>query len=297
MEYINFFMQKNISFSKNELKLLSNMPQYLKEIYDAKNQLLSEQSSYIKYTSDGVLDFSKKAKEVDRIRHCIDTNLLMLNELIQYATTINNDIQNLWNLYKANNEKDLKIKYNLFKPTVKIFIHYINENKKIHIKNNTIIHKFLKKAEKHYEYELAEQQFKKAKHQKTYQSKLLLITENKIFLPYCNEEIQKILDASSTKNVEDIINKKYVITNVKRYRSSKQNRFTLGYKLSKNTSKNSTLNALKFALKISRIKNLHPAIIQACSSQDQLENYIMFLNQGNPSAFTDFEVKFQINPI
>ena len=297
MEYINFFMQKNISFSKNELKLLSNMPQYLKEIYDAKNQLLSEQSSYIKYTSDGVLDFSKKAKEVDRIRHCIDTNLLMLNELIQYATTINNDIQNLWNLYKANNEKDLKIKYNLFKPTVKIFIHYINENKKIHIKNNTIIHKFLKKVEKHYEYELAEQQFKKAKHQKTYQSKLLLITENKIFLPYCNEEIQKILDASSTKNVEDIINKKYVITNVKRYRSSKQNRFTLGYKLSKNTSKNSTLNALKFALKISRIKNLHPAIIQACSSQDQLENYIMFLNQGNPSAFTDFEVKFQINPI
>lgn len=295
MDNINFFKSKNISFSKNELMILSNIPKYLEEISAAKNQLLSEQSSFIKYTSDGVLDFSNKTKDVDLVNDSISTNLLMLNELIQYASTINNDIKELWTLYKTNNEKDLKRKYNLFKPTVKTFIHYINENKKLHIKNNTIIHKFLKKAKKQYEYELSEQQLKKAKHQKIYQSKVLLITEKKIFLPYCHEEIQKILDSDTTDDVEEIINKKFVITN--KFRSSKQNRFSLGYRLSKNISKNSTFNALKFAFKVSRIKNLHPAIIQACSSQDQLENYIMFLNQGNPSLFTDFEVKFQINPI
>ena len=60
MDNTNYFMLKNTSFSKNELKLLSNIPKYLEEICYAKNQLLSQQSSFEKYTSDGVLDFSKK---------------------------------------------------------------------------------------------------------------------------------------------------------------------------------------------------------------------------------------------
>ena len=283
--------------TKDELAILSNIPKYLEQICDAQNHIITQETSVNSYIADTTLPISNNSTEISRVKNSLSTNLLMLNELKQLSLVINDDLLKLWDAFKSKNEESMKYTYNRLKPTVKTYLQYIDTNKKIQIRNNTIIHKFLKKAELERNTIIADNQMKNAKHKKVYQSKLLLITEKKIFLPYKDEDIQKLIGANTDSKVEEIINKKFIITNVKPYKSSSSHRFTQAYKLSKTKSKKSPLAALKFALKVAKIGNLHPAIIHACNSEDQLENYIMFLNQGNPSAFTDFDVKFQINPI
>ncbi len=283
--------------TKDELAILSNIPKYLEQICDAQNHIIMQETSVNSYIADTTLPISNNSTEISRVKNSLSTNLLMLNELKQLSLVINDDLHKLWDAFKSKNEESMKYTYNRLKPTVKTYLQYIDTNKKIQIRNNTIIHKFLKKAELERNIIIADNQMKNAKHKKVYQSKLLLITEKKIFLPYKDEDIQKLIGANTDSKVEEIINKKFIITNVKPYKSSSSHRFTQAYKLSKTKSKKSPLAALKFALKVAKIGNLHPAIIHACNSEDQLENYIMFLNQGNPSAFTDFDVKFQINPI
>ena len=285
------------SLTKDELAILSNIPKYLEQICDAQNHIITQETSVNSYIADTTLPISNNSTEISRVKNSLSTNLLMLNELKQLSLVINDDLLKLWDAFKSKNEESMKYTYNRLKPTVKTYLQYIDTNKKIQIRNNTIIHKFLKKAELERNTIIADNQMKNAKHKKVYQSKLLLITEKKIFLPYKDEDIQKLIGANTDSKVEEIINKKFIITNVKPYKSSSSHRFTQAYKLSKTKSKKSPLAALKFALKVAKIGNLHPAIIHACNSEDQLENYIMFLNQGNPSAFTDFDVKFQINPI
>lgn len=289
----NHFKPNSFSFSKRDLALLSNISKYLEQICDAQNDLYNKKALFDFYVDNNDLPISNNQSEIKIIKECIDSNLLIINELAQLTNIINTDIKNLWKSFKNNeDENTIKTTYSLLKTTFNNYLNYVKDNKKVQLKNNKKIYAFLRKTQKQYEHYIYI-----SLNKKTYQRKTLLITEKKIFLPYRDEEIQKLIKQNSKANVEDIINKKYVINNVRYYKSSSKKRFTLGYRLSRNSNNSSTLEAIKFGLKVSRIRNLHPAIIRACHSQDQLENYIMYLNQGNPSAFTDFDVKFQINPI
>lgn len=289
----NHFKQNSFSFSKRDLALLSNISKYLEQICDAQNDLYNKKALFDFYVDNNDLPISNNQSEIKIIKECIDSNLLIINELAQLTNIINTDIKNLWKSFKNNeDENTIKTTYSLLKTTFNNYLNYVKDNKKVQLKNNKKIYAFLRKAQKQYEHYIYI-----SLNKKTYQRKTLLITEKKIFLPYRDEEIQKLIKQNSKANVEDIINKKYVINNVRYYKSSSKKRFTLGYRLSRNSNNSSAIEAIKFGLKVSRIRNLHPAIIRACHSQDQLENYIMYLNQGNPSAFTDFDVKFQINPI
>ena len=287
------FKQNSFSFSKRDLALLSNISKYLEQICDAQNDLYNKKALFNFYVENKDLAISNNQSDITIVKNCIDSNLLILNELAQLTNIINTDIQKLWKNFKNNeDENTLKTTYSLLKTTFNNYLNYVKDNKRVQLKNNKKIYAFLRKAQKQYEHYIYI-----SLNKKTYQRKTLLITEKKIFLPYRDEEIQKLIKQNSNANVEDIINKKYVINNVRYYKSSSKKRFTLGYRLSRNSNNSSTLEAIKFGLKVSKVRNLHPAIIRACHSQDQLENYIMYLNQGNPSAFTDFDVKFQINPI
>ena len=286
-----------MSLTKDELAMLSNISKYLEQICDAQNHIITQETSVHSYIADTTLPISNNPTEISRVKNSLSTNLLILNELKQLSLVIDDDLHKLWSAFKSKDEESMQYTYNRLKPTVKTYLQYIDTNKKIQIRNNTIIHKFLKKAELERNTIIADNQMKNAKHKKIYQSKVLLITEKKIFLPYRDEDVQKLIGTNTDAQIDEIINKKFVITNIKPYKSSSSHRFTQAYKLSKTKSKKSPWEALKFALKVAHIGNLHPAIIHACNSEDQLENYIMFLNQGNPSAFTDFDVKFQINPI
>lgn len=291
----NFLIQKSSPLSKNDLKLVSNIPKYLEQICDAQNSILEQQSSINEYLKNKELQISNDTNRIERVKSSIDSNLIILNELKQLSIAINNDVKKLWKAFKNDDESTLKTTYNIIKPTIKIYNQYIDNNKSTQIRNNTTIHSFLKEAKK--QQKVYNLELQKSKRKKIYQSKLLIITEKKIYLPYNNEDIQKLINKNNQNQVDEIIKNRFVITNVKPFKSSSSHRFTQAYKLSKTKSKKTIFEALKFALKVARIGNLHPAIIHACSSEDQLENYIMFLNQGNPSAFTDFDVKFQINPI
>ena len=42
---------------------------------------------------------------------------------------------------------------------------------------------------------------------------------------------------------------------------------------------------------------LNPAIIAACKTQEQLSNYIDCLENDKLNDFTDFEIRFEVNPL
>ena len=211
----NHFKQNSFSFSKRDLALLSNISKYLEQICDAQNDLYNKKTLFNFYVDNNDLPISTNQSEIKIIKECIDSNLLIINELAQLTNIINTDIQKLWKNFKNNeDENTLKTTYSLLKTTFNNYLNYVKDNKRVQLKNNKKIYAFLRKAQKQYEHYIYI-----SLNKKTYQRKTLLITEKKIFLPYRDEEIQKLIKQNSNANVEDIINKKYVINNVKYYKS------------------------------------------------------------------------------
>ena len=71
MDSSNYFKLNSVSFSKNELALLSNISRYLEQLNDAQKQLLEKQASFIQYTSDSVIDDSNHADENNKTKKYI----------------------------------------------------------------------------------------------------------------------------------------------------------------------------------------------------------------------------------
>ena len=43
--------------------------------------------------------------------------------------------------------------------------------------------------------------------------------------------------------------------------------------------------------------NLNPAIIAACKTQEQLDDYLTCLDHNNLNAFNHFKIQFNVNPL
>ena len=132
-------------------------------------------------------------------------------------------------------------------------------------------------------------------------NKTLRISEklNKVFLPYTISEINSYLEQYPDyySSAEDVIEKEFVLP-LKYYISHPVNsRFREAYSLIRDREGKSFFEAFKFAINLMFRYDLNPAIIAACKTQAQLEKYIDCLNYGNLDNFSDFEIKFEINPL
>lgn len=121
--------------------------------------------------------------------------------------------------------------------------------------------------------------------------------QGKVIFPYTIEKLQKILFNNKEKysSMEDVIEKEYTKP-IKYYKFSALSRFKEAYKLVVKKEKSSTFKALSLGLELFANFNLHPAIITACNSLDELDIYLACLDDNVLEEFPFFDVKYEITP-
>ena len=73
-------------------------------------------------------------------------------------------------------------------------------------------------------------------------------------------------------------------------------RFREAYSLSRDREAKPIMESIKYAMDLMFKGNLNPAIIAACKTQEQLSNYMNCLEKNDLKHFTDFEIRFEVNP-
>lgn len=128
---------------------------------------------------------------------------------------------------------------------------------------------------------------------------VLLISEKegKVFLPYTVSELEaKLKNNHKYKTLQQIIDFEYVLP-ISRYKSPILARFKEAYSLMKNKEDASILDCLDLSIELAFNYSLHPAIITACKSLDELDLYLDCLDSNKLYKFDIFEVKFDVLPM
>ena len=109
-----------------------------------------------------------------------------------------------------------------------------------------------------------------------YTENTLVISESqkKIIFPYTLNKLEDILQNNARyHSIDEIINRFYTKP-INYYKFSPIARFKEAYKLVKEKERGSTFKALSLAFELFGNYNLHPAIITACKSIDELDIYL-----------------------
>lgn len=123
-------------------------------------------------------------------------------------------------------------------------------------------------------------------------------TKGKVFLPYKVSEVESILKENSDKyqNVEEVIEQIYTLP-FDYFKSLSFSRFREAYKLARNIEKKSIKYAFDLGMELIFNYNLHPAIITACRSLDELDIYLDYLENNETDKFDCFKIVFEMAPI
>ena len=127
----------------------------------------------------------------------------------------------------------------------------------------------------------------------------LIISElqQKVFLPFTINEVKEILlsNRSEYTSIQNVIDKLYTKP-IADYKFPAIARFKEGYRLIKEKENGSKLKALGLGFELFFNYNLHPAIITACKSLNELDIYLACLEDNTLDDFQFFDVKYEIPP-
>ncbi len=128
-------------------------------------------------------------------------------------------------------------------------------------------------------------------------NKTLVISEEdgKVYLPYTKEDIKKdVLQNKGTK-ISEVIDQKYVLP-LDKYKNSMRARFREGYNLMYYREKKSKRSAIMLGIELMFESNLHPAIISACKTLEELDIYLDCLEDNELEKFSCFKIIYKSLP-
>lgn len=132
----------------------------------------------------------------------------------------------------------------------------------------------------------------------TMNNDVLLISEKNqtVLFPYSSENIQKYLDSGRYRDIEDVVCKRYTLP-LSRFKYPTFSRFKEAYRLIAKKEKGSFSQAFDLAVELMFNSKLHPAIIHACNSLNELDLFLDCLETNTLSEFPCFKVKFEVTPM
>ena len=128
-------------------------------------------------------------------------------------------------------------------------------------------------------------------------NKTLVISEEdgKVYLPYTKEDIKKdVLQNKGTK-ISEVIDQNYVLP-LEKYKNSMRARFREGYNLMYYREKKSKRSAIMLGIELMFESNLHPAIISACKTLEELDIYLDCLEDNELEKFSCFKIIYKSLP-
>lgn len=123
-------------------------------------------------------------------------------------------------------------------------------------------------------------------------------TQAKVFLPYTRDEILSFMKKypNEYSSAKDVVEQEFVMPISLYSKHPKLARFREGYSLIRDREMKSIMDAFKFALDLMFKYELNPAIIAACKSEKQLQDYITCLENNTLDNFKYFTIKFEVLP-
>lgn len=128
-------------------------------------------------------------------------------------------------------------------------------------------------------------------------NKTLIISEEdgKVYLPYTKEEVkQEVLQNKGIK-VEEVLENKYILP-LDKYKNSARARFREGYNLMYKKEKKSKKSAILLGIELMFETNLHPAIVSACKTLEELDIYLDCLEDNELEKFSCFKIIYKSLP-
>lgn len=122
--------------------------------------------------------------------------------------------------------------------------------------------------------------------------------ENKVYLPYKRTELKAYMSQYPTEyySYKNVIEKEFILPLNYFMNNPSVARFRETYSLYRDREALPSIVALKKALSIAFKQELNPAIIAACKTKKQLDNYLLCLNENKLDDFLDFEILYDMNP-
>lgn len=134
----------------------------------------------------------------------------------------------------------------------------------------------------------------------TNENKVLIISEkeNKVYLPYKKTELKAYLSQYPTSyySYKNVIEKEFILPLNYFMNNPSMARFRETYSLYRDREATSVVEALKKALSLAFKSELNPAVIAACKSKKQLNNFILCLDENKLNDFSDFEIIYDVKP-
>lgn len=121
-------------------------------------------------------------------------------------------------------------------------------------------------------------------------------TQGKVFLPYFVTDLEEISKNNGNMPLNEIIDKKYTLP-ISNFKPLSISRFREAFKLARSKEKTSFKYAFDLAFELLFNYNLHPAIITASRTLDELDIYLDCLDSGETDKFECFNIKFEIPPV
>ncbi len=128
-------------------------------------------------------------------------------------------------------------------------------------------------------------------------NKTLVISEEdgKVYLPYTKEDIKKDISENKGAKISEVIDQNYVLP-LDKYKNSMRARFREGYNLMYYREKKSKRSAIMLGIELMFESNLHPAIISACKTLEELDIYLDCLEDNELEKFSCFRIIYKSLP-
>lgn len=278
---------------KNIIKteeILQNVKINLEDILNSNSEIDEERGNFLK---EEIEEYNENKKKIDKD---INNNRIrfLLKELNYISDKIRIDkINQIGNLKEVeinlNNPIEDEIKRKLYGNSISIKEH-VNDNEINDIpSNNETLNSDLDNTSQTNNNEEVQTNIQ--------DNKLLIISERtkKVYLPYTQDEIQAYMRYSHFNTEDEVIEKVFTVP-LSKYTNFTVSRVKEGFKLMREREKASFGESLKYAFSLTFERKLHPAIITACKTQDDLDIYLACLEDNVLSLFDCFEVKFDYAP-
>lgn len=303
---------KNIdSLINNEEKIRDVIVSLINKLQDATSENSNKNSSEMK----------KSLSKLEDYFEILNKDIQLLQDCKQKIENINVSIIELLVKIDSENNDDAKNKFENeiidLKNTIINFSSVLEKNKSDIFSNKEELHKFLETKEIasylqsfsiSFTPENDEQPITSNKQntevlhiESPKNNSTLIISEKdkKVYLPYSQKELTEYIAQypNQYSSIDDVIEKEFILPIDFYVKHPVVARFRESYSLIRDKESRDVIDALKFSIDLMFKYELNPAIIAACKSQNQLENYLSCLDNKNLDDFKDFEIKFEISPL
>ncbi len=129
----------------------------------------------------------------------------------------------------------------------------------------------------------------------------LLVSEKErmVYLPYSKDEVLEYMVQypNQYSSFWDVVKKEFIFPIEFYIKHPALARFRETYALIRDRESKTIIDAFKLAMDTMFQHDLNPAIIAACKSQRQFENYLDCLEKKKVEDFSDFKIKFEVTPL